>query len=256
MGRIMPKDIQDFLDEKTPYREFTIDRVISNDGYGVVAGKTGIGKTNFLLNMAFCIAMGTPFLKLKTTKRKVLYLSFEGGEDNLKDRIMKIMLRGQPDKDWLHIERIKDSFVLLKNRQEFKNMIAPFDVVFIDPIKWFVGGKYTDPVRVTEFTSVLLPILKDSGKIAILALQVNKRDPRIKLNPGDIDSIKGAGDYNEDATFTILLERSELRGKTVQPHLKDKYITLHWCKHREDDNDTLRPIELYFDNQGCEFRVV
>lgn len=251
----MPKDVQEFLDEKIPYREFTIDRVISNDGYGVVAGKTGIGKTNFLLNMAFSISMGTPFLFLKTTKRKVLYLSFEGGEDNLKDRIMKIMLRGQPEPGWLHIERIKDSLVLLKHKGEFKNLIIPYDVIFIDPIKWFVGGKYTDPTRVTEFTGTLLPILKASGKIVIMALQVNKKDPRTKLSIGDIDSIKGAGDYNEDATFTILLERSELRGKNISPHLKDKYITLHWCKHREDDNDTLKPIELYYDNKGCEFMV-
>ena len=134
-------------------------------------------------------------------------------------------------------------------------MIEPFDVILLDPIKWMVGADYTRPGRAAEFTKALTEMLHQEGKVAIISMQIRKRDPRVKIEPGDLFELKGAADYVEDAAFALLLERSELRGKHVATQLKDRYLTLYFAKHREATRD-LDPIELHYDYESCEFHIV
>ena len=86
-------------------------------------------------------------------------------------------------------------------------------------------------------------------------MQICKRDPKVKIEPGDLFALKGAADYVEDAAFALMLERSELRGKYVAPELKDRYLTLYFAKRREATRD-LSSIELYYDYDHYEFQVV
>ena len=118
-----------------------------------------------------------------------------------------------------------------------------------------VGHHYTQPDTVSQFTNKLTQILRHEGKIAILSMQVRKRDRRVKIEPGDLFELKGAADYVEDAAFTLLLERSELRGKGILPEQKDRHLTLYFAKHREATED-LPPIELYYDYESCQFQIV
>ena len=135
----MPKDIMEFLGEKRQERAYTIDQLFSQgSGYGLLAGRTGLGKTNMLLNLGFWLATGTPFFDLATKKCKVGYFTFEGSEDNLRERSYKILMRGfVPDEGWLQVDRI-DSFILLSKsgKDRFRDMLLPFDVIMLDPIKW------------------------------------------------------------------------------------------------------------------------
>ena len=254
----MPKDIMDFLGEKRQERAYTIDQLFSQgSGYGLIAGRTGLGKTNLLLNLGFRLALGLHFFGLAIKKCKVGYFAFEGSEDNLRDRSYKILMRGLvPDEGWLQVDRI-DSFILLSKsgRDKFRDMLRPFDVIMLDPIKWMVGEGYTEPKRVAEFTKAVVEIMRDENKFAIFSAQIRKRDPRVKIEPGELFELKGAADYVEDATFALLLERSELRGQKVPQAMKDRHLTLYFAKHREATRD-LSPIELLYDYDKCEFEVV
>jgi len=255
----MSTDVSDFIVSNAEEKEYLIDQLIRCDsGYALVVGKTGLGKTNLALTMADCLARGTPFFGLKTKQAKVLYLAFEGGEENLRDRLTKIILRqaGFPDPDYFHIERV-NSFVLTDRRVEakFRDMLRPFDVVVIDPIKWFVGRDYTRPERASEFTKKLTEVLREEDKIAILTSQVRKRDNRTKIEPGDVFEAKGAADYAEDAACILLLEKMELRGKHVPAAQRDRYLTLYFAKHREAVRD-LAPIDLFYEYDACEFTTV
>ena len=118
-----------------------------------------------------------------------------------------------------------------------------------------VGNGYTKPDRVANFTRALIEILRQEGKIAIFSMQIRKRDPRVKIEPGDLFELKGAADYVEDAAFAVLLERSELRGKNIPVELKDRYLTLYFAKHREATRD-LEPIDLLYDYDDCNFEIV
>jgi hypothetical protein len=254
----MPQDILEFVTSQQDKKNYIINQLFSTDSsYGIIAGRTGLGKTNMMLNLAFWLGKGEPFFKLQVQKRKVLYRAFEGGEENLKERCLRIMIRtGFPEKDWLQIERV-EPFVLLEkgNVDKFKKMIEPFDIVLLDPIKWMVGANYTQPDRVADFTKTLTKTLHQDGKTAILSMQIRKRDTRVKIEPGDLFELKGAADYVEDAAFAVLLERSELRGKNVAAQLKDRHLTLYFAKHREATRD-LEPVELFYEYDTCEFKVV
>lgn len=259
----MTESLMKFIVKDSTQEEYTIDQLLrEGSGYGIIAGRTGLGKTNILLNLSMWLAMGEPFFGLNTKKSRVLYLGFEGAKQNLQDRYTKIILRRHsegheesiPQDEWLHVER-KDSFLLSKNKDEFKKLISPFDVVMLDPIKWAVGGDYTKPSAAAEFTKTLIEILRNEGKTAIISMQIRKRDPRVKVEEGDLFELKGAADYVEDATFAMLLERSEMRGKSVPAHEKDRYLTLYFAKHREATED-LAPVELLYNYDKCEFEVV
>ena len=252
----MPENILEFITKSSTEKDYIIDQLIRKDsGYGIIAGRTGLGKTNMLLNLSMWLAMGEPFFELNTKKSRVLYLGFEGGRENLQDRYTKLILRRTgpvPEGEWLQVER-KDSFVLAKNKDEFKELISPFDVVMLDPIKWAVGGDYTRPCVAAEFTKTLIEILRSEGKTAIISMQIRKPDTRVKVDPGDLFSLKGAADYVEDAAFTLLLERSEMRGRNISAKEKDRYLTLYYAKHREATRD-LTPVELFYDYDNCEFK--
>ena len=122
----MPFDFFDFLSKPHNPKKYIIDQLISTDsGFGLVAGRTGLGKTNLLLNLSCMLSTGSDFFGLATKKCRVGYFTFEGGEDNLKDRYFRILKRGYvPDPDYLQVDRI-DSLVILdkSNRFKFTSMI-------------------------------------------------------------------------------------------------------------------------------------
>jgi hypothetical protein len=250
------EDVMEFIASQTPNKDYVIDQLISlGSGYGLAVGRTSLGKTNLLLNLGFHLALGIPFLGMPTKKSRVGYFGFEGDEDNLRNRASRIVMRGLiPDKGWFQVGRI-DSLIVVKNKDVFRKMITPFDIVMFDPIKWMVGGDYTQPKAVSEFTKVITEILRQEGKIAIFSVQIRKPDPRLKIEPGDLMSTKGAGDYVEDSTFALLLERSELRGRGIPQETKDRYLTLSFVKHREATRD-LPPLNLFYDYDKCEFKVL
>lgn len=253
----MPQDILDFINAPDKKHDYLIDQLISADsGYGIVCGRTGWGKTNLLLNLGAKLAVGEPFLNLQTKRQRVLYLGFEGGEGNLKDRCTKIVHRTFPEPNAYLVERT-DSILLNTpaGEDKFLQLIENFDVVLLDPIKWMVGPNYTKPGPVSAFTAKLTKILHDQGKIAIISVQFRKRDPRHKIEPGELDEVKGAQDYTEDACFAILMEGTEMRGKSVPKHEQHKYITAYFAKTRENTRD-LPPVELYYDFSTCDFTIM
>ena len=72
----MPEDIMDFISKKRPQRDYIIDQLISSgSGYGLAAGRTGLGKTNMLLNLGFWLALGLPFFGLPTKTKACMAMN-------------------------------------------------------------------------------------------------------------------------------------------------------------------------------------
>ena len=253
----MAQDILDFLkNDYSKKKDYVIDQLISTDGYGIIAGRTSLGKTNLLLNLSVWIAKGYLFFTYTLKKIKVGYFAFEGGEPNIQDRYQKIITReGEPEAGWLDVARISPFELTNKSVGRFKQLIAPYDLVMFDPIKWLVGRNYTNSDRVSDFTNTFTEALHQESKIAIISQQVRKSDPRNKVEPGDLWTLKGAADYVEDATFALLLERTEMRGKNIPAQSKDRYLTLYFAKHREGIED-LVPINLEYEYNRCEFKLL
>jgi len=257
----MAQDLVDFLKaDFSQKKEYVIDQLISSDGYGIFAGRTGLGKTNLLLNISVWLSTGFMFFFHPVKRIKVGFFAFEGSEANLQDRYRKIIQRGGENMDklergWCHVERIQPFILDSKSVAKFQTLIEPYDLVMFDPVKWLVGRNYTNPDRAAEFTSVFTSALHQSGKLSIISQQIRKRDNRSKCEPGDLFEMKGAADYVEDATFACLLERTEMRGKHVPAREKDRYVTLYIPKHREAVED-LDPLDLKYNYSNCKIEVM
>lgn len=85
------------MDMKLPPRSMLLSPWLPERGIGMVYAPRGIGKTFFALEVAMCVATGTPFLGWKPEEpQKVLYLDGEMSRNDLQDRMRKLE-RGRKD---------------------------------------------------------------------------------------------------------------------------------------------------------------
>ncbi|MFC1994333.1 AAA family ATPase [Chloroflexota bacterium] len=77
------------LDKELEPPRYLIKDLIITPGLVVLAGKKKSGKSWMTLQLAQCVATGTPFLDKDTEKGKVVYLALEDGERRLQDRLLK-----------------------------------------------------------------------------------------------------------------------------------------------------------------------
>jgi KaiC/GvpD/RAD55 family RecA-like ATPase len=79
------------MDMKLPPRSMLLAPWLPERGIGMVYAPRGIGKTFFALEVAMCVATGTPFLGWKPEQpQKVLYLDGEMSRNDLQDRMRKL----------------------------------------------------------------------------------------------------------------------------------------------------------------------
>ena len=67
-----------------------IEGIIHAGTKAVLASGSKVGKTWILLDLATAVATGTPFLKFKTQKSKVLFINFEIRREFIADRLQII----------------------------------------------------------------------------------------------------------------------------------------------------------------------
>ena len=215
--------------------------------YIAIAGRTGIGKTNLALHLAFCLATGTPFFGYECRRFKVAFLAFEGDDTNIKDRYDKIKKYFPPTKGRLFFEMMpisnpKDMF------KEVFNKTEGCSILFLDPVRYLVSGDYLKPRDVSNFIRQFRQYLAQNRQAAIISLPVRKPNEKSLIQPGDVYQMKGATEYSDSATSILLIE------KRRYSRSKDK-VTLHFAKHRIASKP-LKPINLDFKRKRCMFALV
>src|SRR5260221_1788375 len=75
-----------------------IEGVLHGGTKAVLASGSKVGKTWIMIDLAIAVATGTPFLKFKTQKQKVLFINFEIRREFIADRLKIIQqLKKQMD---------------------------------------------------------------------------------------------------------------------------------------------------------------
>jgi len=69
--------------------DYLVEDLLVTPCLGVLAGRKKLGKSWMSLQLAQCVASGTPFLDRVTKQGKVLYLALEDGERRLRQRLEK-----------------------------------------------------------------------------------------------------------------------------------------------------------------------
>ena len=148
----------------------------STSAYMLICGRSGIGKTNLVLHLAFCIATGDKFFSLETKQKTVGYLSFEGGYKQIAHRFEKLMHTfGSPGNylQWEHSLPIK---LNSQGIDELKKIISGLEVAIIDPLRPLVAGDYSKPVDASNFLNHLRDVQNDTGTTLILVHHIRKPD--------------------------------------------------------------------------------
>lgn len=231
-----------------------VEELISvQSGFVLLGGRTGIGKTNLVLQLAFSVATGAGFLGLHTRQADVGYLGFEGAPAKMADRLEKL---GRSFSGWKgHLRfALRTPLKLEGNEAQFLAMFEGVGLVIFDPLKYLVTGDYIKPADAQRFVAGILRLADSLGAPILVSHHIRKPDMRGLFQPGDLYELKGAGDYVEAATTVMLLERERQGHKPgggFAPVSRD-HAELHFPKTRDAVAD-LEPIALRFDRERLLF---
>lgn len=261
------KDYIDFVAEAYEWQanrpRFYLDQLMPNStsDYGVIGGRWQKFKTNLSLELLACFATGDDFFGLSVEQIPVVLLDFEGNRVNISERITKVLdHHSTPPKGYLNITNLKDKrFILHNNIDRLVNEAKGAKLALIDGTKHLIGGEYIKPAKVKEFDEDLLMAMNKGKFCSIVTWQVKKAHKDVLVTPGDMETLKGAGDLMEDATFGLLLEQpqSQPLGKGKQWwHPPESYVNLYVGKYKEASIDFPEPFKkLEFDRATCKFKI-
>jgi hypothetical protein len=108
------------------------------EGVRLLAGAQKMGKSWLILQEAQHIADGSPvFLGQKVMRGRVLYAGFEDGKNRIHNRLHQLQI--QPNRDINYWFDPEENAELNLCRLVNLRRVFPFDVVYIDTLKWWSG---------------------------------------------------------------------------------------------------------------------
>ncbi len=230
-------------------RPFIIDQIASGQPgeYLMMSGRTGIGKTNLALCLAYCLATGTEFYGHKCRQTKVAYLAFEGGIANYQDRIAKIEKLFPSVEERLHFDVIppNDPLTLYAETMAKLSMLEDCKVVILDGSYRLVNG---DPSKTSDAKTFCLQLqsnLVELGMYGVLTVQITKPNRNSLVQLLDTYSMQGAAGFADKSETVILLEK-QMR--------KDNEFRLHVAKSRVAV-ECVDPVDLIFHYDQCHFEM-
>ena len=223
--------ISELLSEKVPDVKWIVEEIIPSNGFGMIAGDSGVGKTWLLLDLALSVASGRPWLgTLPTTKGPVLFIDEESGVALLKNRLLKL---GQKE-DLRDLPICFSTLEGLKvdteqGRAKLRGTIKKYGakLVVIDSFVRIHGGDENSVVDISKVTEALSRIAREEDCAIVVAHHARKKGPSLN-EPGDrlrgTSEIKAALDVHlfvsREKGGAIKIRHDKARfGKTVDPVL-------------------------------------
>jgi len=174
----------------------------------LICGRSGIGKTNLILYLSFCLATGSKFFSLETKQKIVGYLSFEGSQRQIANRFEKLRKTFGSAGDYLRWEHSLPIKLTPSGKDELKRLITGLEVAIIDPLRPLVVGDWMKPADASSFLDNLREVQNDTGITIILVHHIRKPDRKLRVFPEDLQfEIKGATEYVDGAATVLLLDR-------------------------------------------------
>ena len=148
-----------------PEPEYLVEGIIPKVGLGVIAGNPKAGKSFLALQLACCVATGTPFLNREVLQGDVLYLALE-------DNQQRIDWRSQATKELLGVDSVPNLSVHTQNSEwlatlknggldSIKKWIDDSKnprLVIIDTLQVFLGVRSGGADSYQQDTEVIAPI--------------------------------------------------------------------------------------------------
>lgn len=238
--------------------EFHIDWLLEGllplEGFGVIAGAPGVGKTQFGIQLACHLALGEDFLGWKSTgKRKVLFASLEMGPSPLHHFMELIAKEYEDERTLMTLERNFNIMPIGEgipfDREEGQRFIDSImseympDVLFIDSLQKVISKELTDELAMRKFTEYLVKHIRRKYNCAVYVVHHNRKEQGGGNNYSlpTLDDLHGSRFLSADLDFALALSRV--------PGAKGR-LTVHTTKNRlaeeRDDFDIIRSKHLKF----------
>jgi RecA-family ATPase len=235
-----------------------VDSILPAQGgeYILVAGRTGIGKSILMLNLLYAIGTGTPFLGYGCERTSAGMLIMEGDRANIQNRIRKVKEQ-YPATESIALDFRLDMKPLERNLEYYVETFGGCRVVMLDNLKQVTTSERLKNEYASNWLATFQRFLRDINAVGILTHHVRKQNANSLIEPGDVYELKGAGEYVEDASTVILLERErQQRGDSGQFLPVDpNRVTLYFAKHRIATR-TLEPIRLERNYETAGFDIL
>jgi archaellum biogenesis ATPase FlaH len=198
--------------QKTPY--IVSGGILPSQGYLLVAGETGVGKSTLAWQLCNCMLSGKPFfdLNILADDTHIMYLNLENSDYSV-DKLLKAQLTEynltQSQLDRLILPDTTDFLLDSKPDVDFiKKAIKRYhiEVVVIDPISFSTEGDPCDFKTVTKYVKRLKKIRNaDNEEISWILLHHYNKPSVQKNNP--LHRIMGSSGWGNSATSIMTLER-------------------------------------------------
>lgn len=129
-----PLDLQKVLVATEPAHNWLVEDVFPSGMLMVLGGLSGTGKSLVSFTLAYCAALGLPFVGHETMAGRVLYLDQENSEED-RDVYLRQVWRGLGCPDMAHAPLFFYSFVLAKGWEQNMHTLAKRhhpDIIFVD----------------------------------------------------------------------------------------------------------------------------
>ena len=231
-GGLKVLSASELLSEEVPEVKWCVDGLIPSNGFGMIAGESGCGKTWLLLSLSIAVASGTPWLgTFTTTKGNVLFIDEESGISLLKHRLLKL---GEPEEMrslpiyFATFEQLKMDTAQGKALLEATIKKTGARLVVIDSFVRIHDSDENSAGEMSRVTEALSRIARDLNCAIVVAHHARKPSSQASKEPGHMvrgtTEIKAAVDVHlfvtRDKNGAIRIEHEKARyGKTVEPVL-------------------------------------
>jgi len=184
-----------------------IEGILHAGTKAVLASGSKVGKTWILLDLGIAVATGTPFLKFKTQKGKVLFVNFEIRREFIADRIEFIQQKKNiSDFSNLEVWNLRGmtaDFELLTEIIIQRAGKGKYALIVLDPIyKAMVGKSENAASSVGVLCNQIEQIVEATGAAVIFAHHYAKGNAAKK---NQIDRMSGSGVFARDADSIVTL---------------------------------------------------
>ena len=198
-----------------------VDEILTENGYGTIAGTDGVGKSFLALQFAISTSLGVPFLDYKTTKPyKVLFIQFELENGELKFRFEQMEKwfnhkypnpRGNINN--LFIATLEADTIIFSNQWEriehtIKESGIDFDILIVDNLYTSTRVDVSKPEQLSGLLGEITRIAKENSLAVMLVNHHTKKTMEVKRLEKDM--IRGGKNFTDWLTNCIQVGESTM----------------------------------------------
>lgn len=206
----------ELMAEQFPAQRWLVEDLIPDAGLTVLGGKRKLGKSWLCLQIAQCVACGTPFLAHKTTPGRVLYFALEDGAARLQRRLRQ--QRSPEDLPVLYrfeLDRQLDNRGIVDLDKHIEDL-AP-QLVIVDTLAAAKSGR-VDENEAGPMSDIANELRQTAQRRGVGIILVHHHG---KASRGDVgDDLRGSSTLAAAADLTLGLYRGE-SGFTLKAEGRD-----------------------------------